>query len=342
MNKLAERPPDIPPADEQASTSQPVSGGSRLVSRFRSINPVLDRELRQRSRSARSMVIMTIFLFMALGLLYLIYLAETATNNSPNSLANTALNSGAGRTMFEWVLGLEMLVIMFVVPGLSAGAISGERDRQTLIPLQVTLVKPSGIFFGKVGAATAFVSLVVMASVPLLAVCYLVGGVSLKSVVMSVTTMILTGFLLAVIGVAISSIFKRTTVAVLASYGMVLLMSIGTLITWGIFAIAFSILDINAGDSWLFYTPFYLNPFITLSGAGGVIDNSFFEAWPLTGIKTGFAGVGSANNFGTVTAADTPYIPLWIRCLLSQFLLAGLLAIFGLRKLKTPTSMVRG
>lgn len=287
------------------------------------------------------MVIMTIFLFLALGLLYLIFLAERSGSGNPNSLSSSVLNTGTGRTMFEWVLALEMLVIVFVVPGLSAGAISGERDRQTLIPLQVTLVKPRGIFLGKVGAATAFVSLVVIASVPLLAVCYLVGGVSLRSVLMSVVAMIVTGFLLAVMGVALSAIFKRTTVAVLASYGLVLFMTIGSGVILAVLAIIFSVADVAVGESWLLYVPLYLNPFITLAGAGGVIDNAFINAWPLSGIKTGLVGVGSNSSFGNQSAADTPYIPLWLRSLGTQVVLAGLLAMAGLKKLRTPTSMVR-
>lgn len=232
---------------------------------------------------------------------------------------------------------------MFVVPGLSAASISGERDRQTLVPLQVTLVKPSGIFFGKVGAATAFVWLVVVASIPLLAVCFLVGGVSLKSVLMSVVAMLATGFLVATIGVAVSAIFRQTVVAVLASYGIVLLMTIGSAITLGIFAaVAFGIFDWqNADDSWLFFSPLYFNPFVTLSGAGGIVNNSFNDVWPLSGIKTGMASVGT-NNSLTASGADTPYVPLWIRCLLTQAVVAGLFAWAGLRKLRTPTPMVRG
>ncbi len=341
MTDLSERPDSTRSSEPTTISQKPPSNNSRLVTRLRSVNPVLDRELRQRSRSARSMVIMTIFLFLALGLLYLIFLAERAGSGSPNSVSDGVINSGTGRTMFEWVLMLEMLVIVFVVPGLSAGAISGERDRQTLIPLQVTLVKPRGIFLGKVGAATAFVSLVVIASVPLLAICYLVGGVSLQSVLMSVVALILTGFLLAVMGVALSAIFKRTTVAVLASYGLVLFMTIGSGVILAILAIIFSVVGVSAGGSWLLYVPLYLNPFITLAGAGGIIDTSFIDAWPLSGIKTGLVGVGSNSSFGSPSAADTPFIPLWLRSLFSQILLAGLLAMAGLKKLKTPTSMVR-
>ena len=44
------------------------------------VNPVLDRELRQRSRSARSTVIMTIFLLLALGVLALVYFAESQSS----------------------------------------------------------------------------------------------------------------------------------------------------------------------------------------------------------------------------------------------------------------------
>src|SRR5205085_1967042 len=67
--------------------------------------------------------------------------------------------SSAGRSIYHWLLFVMLALICFIVPGLTAGAIAGERERQTLIPLQITLLSPRSIVFGKLLASLAFVVL---------------------------------------------------------------------------------------------------------------------------------------------------------------------------------------
>ncbi len=152
---------------------------SALAAVFQNLNPVLDRELRQRSRSARSIVMMSLLLTALAGVLYIAHLAMTDTNQFGDPLR--AISTGTGAVMYEWVLFTELALLLLIIPGISASAVSGERDRQTLVTLQVTLMGRVSIFFGKVAASSAFVLLLLVASTPLLAVPFLVGGVGLGS-----------------------------------------------------------------------------------------------------------------------------------------------------------------
>ena len=53
---------------------------------------------------------------------------------------------------------MMVVLVLFFVPGLAAGAIAGERERQTLATLQVTLLRPRSILVGKIAAALAYLA----------------------------------------------------------------------------------------------------------------------------------------------------------------------------------------
>ncbi len=312
------------------------------------IRPVLDRELRQRSRTARSMVVMTIFLLLALGVAFITYTGETASFGDDFGIAR----QNVGRSVFEWVLILELVLLLFVVPGISSGAITGERDRQTLIPLQVTLIGPSGIFFGKVLASSAFVLLLIVATAPILATAYLLGGVAFSQIVTGILALMLIGFLLAVLGVACSAMLRRTAAATLISYGLILALCIGTAVIFAVFMILYVTTNNNDPENILtFLTPFYWNPFVLLAGAAGEVSD-VNGPWPLSGIRTGFVeaqdfpngrfaeefdGPGGIAGF---ESSDLRVVPLWLRAALAQSALALLVAWVGIRRLRTPSAVV--
>src|SRR5690606_33800664 len=101
----------------------------------------------------------------------------------------------------EMVVLFMLLLVLFLVPGFTSGAIAGERERQTLVPMQVTLLRPWQIVLGKVGASFAFLALLVVAAAPFLGVAYLVGGVTVDAVLKGVGVVLFTGLVLAVITV---------------------------------------------------------------------------------------------------------------------------------------------
>jgi ABC-type transport system involved in multi-copper enzyme maturation permease subunit len=316
-----------------------------LFDAIQDVRPVFERELRQRSRTARSMVVMTIFLLLALGVAFLTYTGETASFSSDFGVAR----QNVGRSVFEWVLILELVLLLFVVPGISAGAITGERDRQTLLPLQVTLIGPFGIFFGKVLASSAFVLLLIVATAPILATAYLLGGVAFSQIVTGILALMGIGFLLAVLGVACSAMLRRTAAATLISYGLILALCVGTAVAFAVLMVLYITANNNDPDNILtLLTPFYWNPFVLLAGAAGEVSD-VAGPWPLSGIRAGFV---EAQNFPNGRFADGPnvlveaensdlrVVPLWLRAALAQGGLAALLAWIGIRRLRTPSQMV--
>lgn len=315
------------------------------------INPVLDRELRQRSRSARSMVLLSLFLALLIGVLYLAHAGNQASI-SFSSDPITALTSQVGRSMFEWVLTTMLVLLLFLVPGISSGSVAGERDRQTLIPLQVTLLGPVQIFLGKVLASSSFVLLLTVAAAPVLAVPYLVGGVSLGSVVRALVALLVVGVVLAVIGVACSAIFRRTQTATLAAYGMVLALTAGTLVLLAMLAV----IDAQRGTDEIEarLVAVYANPFVAVADASGEVGSRATS--PFSPIKQALLAASAGPDVEIVDAGvvidrrtgervdrdvGPGGVPIWVRSLLAQAAIAGLLALLGIRKLRAPQHELR-
>lgn len=297
---------------------------STVASLFQNLNPVLDRELRQRSRSAKSVIVMSLLLAALSGVLYIVYLASTSNNEFRDPLET--LSSGIGAVMFEIVLFAELGLLLLIIPGVSASAISGERDRQTLIPLQITLMGRGSILFGKVAASSAFVLLLLIASAPLLAVPYLLGGVSLFRILMGFLATLITGVLYATLGVSCSAYFRRTQTATLMTYVMIVLLTIGSIITVVVMGI-FQNLDGDFSDPS--FVPLYWNPFVGVADAAGEFDRAFDSQGPFSGIKEGIFG----NNFNGGAQSNRPD---WLISLAAQAAFVGLWVLLALRKLRLP------
>ncbi len=91
---------------------------------------------------------------------------------------------------------VQQAVVLLVAPATTAGAIAGERQADTYELLFVTRLSPVAIVLSKLVASVAYSALILVAMVPLVAVCFLLGGIGFDAVVrcyaITVTTLILT------------------------------------------------------------------------------------------------------------------------------------------------------
>ena len=196
------------------------------------INPVLGREIKERMRSRRAMLMLIAFLGVLAVILYLTYrggLMMLSDRFSPMA-GNTA---SLGRLMFEWLLFFLVMFVSFMAPGVAAGSIVGERERRTLHPLQVTLLSPLSIVMGKLGASIAFVTLLVLATAPLFAVPLVLGGVSPWEVLRGMVVILALELALASLATYMSAVARRIQFAIVAAYGLALLLLVGTVILLG-------------------------------------------------------------------------------------------------------------
>lgn len=196
------------------------------------LNPVLARELKQRMRARHTWLVLTLYLAVLASILRWMYVAASRDDGFGGA-ANLVASAGVGRAMFQWLLFFMLLLVCFIVPGLTSGAISGERERKTLISLQITLLRARSIVLGKLLASLAFVVLLIIASLPLATVPFMLGGVSVSEVVRGIVMVVATAVTLACLALACSALVRRTQTATVLSYGMTLALVLGTLMVYG-------------------------------------------------------------------------------------------------------------
>ena len=203
-----------------------------IVAALPPLNPVLARELKQRMRGRYVWLVLTLYLAVLAVILRWVYVAAS-TEDAFDGGIDLLASATAGRAIFQWLLFFMLLLVCFIVPGLTAGAISGERERQTMIALQLTLLRPRSIVAGRLLASLAFVVLLIVASLPLVTVPFLVGGVSLPEVLKGLTMVLATAVTLACLTLACSALLRRTQAATVVAYGITLGLVLGTLLVYG-------------------------------------------------------------------------------------------------------------
>ena len=144
-------------------------------------NPVYKREMLVRSRSFRIPLIIMIFN----GIL-----AVVALLNMYQSIAQVKV-SGSVRyenflQLYAFVAALEFMLLMFIMPALTSASISGERERQTLDLMLTTCMTPADIVLGKLEAALGTMFLMVVSSLPILAMVFVYGGVTASDLLLLV------------------------------------------------------------------------------------------------------------------------------------------------------------
>ncbi len=232
----------------------------------RPLNPVLARELKERLRTRRATVVVTAYLMILALILQVVYSALSSSAADAFNGGIVATQSARfGRSLFETLLFFMLLLVCFIVPGLTADAITGERERQTLVPLQVSLLSPRAIVSGKLLASLAFVTLLVLATLPLLGVSFLLGGVSVGQMARGVAVVLATGLVVACLALACSSLARRTQAAMVLAYAATLFLTLGSVMIYG----AQAVLDDEAEPHRPPLAVLTLNPFLAAADATG-------------------------------------------------------------------------
>src|SRR5574341_745264 len=185
-------------------------------------NPVALKELRGRMRGPRAFVILSIYVALMSGftlLLYLIYSWEATSN--PTTTGGTI-----GKLIFGGVVTIELFLVCFIAPAFTSGAISGERERRTFHILRTTLLPARRIVIGKLISALAYVILLLFVAVPLQSIAFLLGGVTIAEVLLSIELLVVTAIAFGVIGIFFSANMNRTLGASVLTYVLVLLITL--------------------------------------------------------------------------------------------------------------------
>ena len=190
------------------------------------------KELRGRVRGRRAFVVLTFYLLF-LGLFAWAWelVAERAyVQNAALQGSSAALASSlVGQEVFGALVLVETLLVVFLAPAFTSGAISLEREKQTLDMLTATPISSLAIVIGKLLSALAYVFLLIAASIPLTAIVFVFGGVAPDDVLRAYAVLIVTALGLGSMGLFISAIMQRTQGATVVTFFTVLFLTLGTM-----------------------------------------------------------------------------------------------------------------
>lgn len=189
-------------------------------------NPIVAKEYRSRMRTWRSPLAMTVYILLLGGIGWAVFNAITSGSLGLGSSGNYGQ---MGQQLFTFLILFQVALLAFITPALTAGAISGERERQTIDLLFVTPIPPFSIIWGKLLASMSFMVLLLALSVPIFSLVFLIGGIELDQMAYAFLVVGVTALTLGFIGIAFSAFFRRTLVATVAAYGAAFVLLVGTL-----------------------------------------------------------------------------------------------------------------
>ena len=184
------------------------------------LNPVMVKELRGRMRGVRGFAIITTFLTLMSFFTILLYLLRVPQGG-------VVVTGELGRQLFIGVLFIELMLIIFIVPALTAGAITTERERKTYDLLQTTLITKATFVVGKMQSALGYIVLLLLSAIPLQSIAFLFGGVSEVEMILALVVLLVSAITLGAFGMYFSSITERTLAATIRSYTVAIAITVG-------------------------------------------------------------------------------------------------------------------
>lgn len=188
------------------------------------LNPIFESSARRRMRTPRTPLVITAYagVLLAFTLNCLgMFLGQGVT----------VTQMRLGTEWYIWLSALEFLLTVLVAPALSAGSIAGERERQTLDLLLVTGVGARRIVLGKLMESFAFLALLILCGMPVMALACVLGGVTLAQVLMTTLWLLVIALEALAVGMVVSVLCRRSLTAIIGSYLAVFALGIGA---WGL------------------------------------------------------------------------------------------------------------
>lgn len=132
--------------------------------------------------------------------------------------------------MIEWI---ELVLLGVIVPTMTAGSIAGEREKQTLEILLSTTLPAFQIVIGKLAAVIATAGIFFISSLPILSLVFLIGVITPTALLQFVVYGFVFSIFVGSIGMFFSVLTKKTIVANLCTFVILLFLNgLPLLINW--------------------------------------------------------------------------------------------------------------
>ncbi|WP_422123669.1 ABC transporter permease [Planococcus sp. X10-3] len=220
-------------------------------------NPVLVKEIKLRFRNLKSFTGLFFYLMvMGIFVFGFVYLTSSISGNG-------FFRPDESFILFTMLSFIQLGLILFITPGLTAGTVSSEREKQTLNILLTTAQSSFQIIFGKLLSSIAFLLLLLVSGLPIYSMVFLYGGVSPSQIAVIFLFYFLTLLAIGSLGVMYSTVTRRTVVSMIASFSTMIFL---TVVTGFFLILTFSLSSaaMGTGVSPLSYLWASINPAVVL------------------------------------------------------------------------------
>lgn len=199
------------------------------------LNPILEKDLKTKMRGWRTPVLLSLYLLFLGFVLYMFFLAN---NQMFDRYGYSSFNPRIAVNAYYTIALFQFALLMLIVPALTATAISGERERQTLDLMLCSGISAWSIIFGKLVVSIAHIMFLVIASLPILGMVFLFGGISFGEIMLLFLFYIITSLMVASLGLFLSTLFRKNVTAIITTYISLGIIGIGPIIVlfiWDVF-----------------------------------------------------------------------------------------------------------
>ena len=186
-------------------------------------NPVLQRELVSNLRMTRGFLLLAAYVAILGLLVYAAWPADQRVDMVQSETAKPLVNL--------FFLG-QYLLMSLMAPSFAAGAITGEKERESFEMLMASPVRPGAIVLGKLAASLTPLAELMIGSLPVVMLCLPLGGVSPYEVLAAYLAMMCSIALFAMVSLWCSSYFVRTSASLVVSYLLILPLAMVCVLIW--------------------------------------------------------------------------------------------------------------
>lgn len=234
--------------------------------------PLVFKELVEQSARRRTYVIRIVYVSLFFLACMSVILPEyyVASRTAPTSIL------GIGRNVFLYIVVWQFIGIYLFLPALACGALTVEKERNTLGLLFLTRLGPWTIVLEKLFSRLVPMFYLMLCSLPLLAFSISLGGVNTRDLFIAVWYLSLTAFQVCSISIACSAFFRTTTAALMTCYFCLFMVTFGVPISdWLLFDNHFQD-RINEYLQYWYGPQVAGGPFMPMPMLGEVVMFSFF------------------------------------------------------------------
>lgn len=186
-------------------------------------NPVYEKEIKMSVRTIRfALLIMAFNGVLAVLSLLSLYGAVNRSRFFGSVQFTSVIQTYSTTAYFEFAM------FMLLIPAMTAGSISGEKERKTLDLLLASRMSPASIVLGKLKASLNLLRILAVSSLPVLSLVFIFGGIRIRDLLLVLFALLIAGFYAGSIGILFSTVCRKTTTATVFSYGSLIVLICGS------------------------------------------------------------------------------------------------------------------